>query len=38
MTATAAQPSQTWECIPCEQTYHAGAHAGAGPFYCEIGR
>lgn len=31
-----ALPSRTYECIPCEQTYHAGARAGAGPFFCEF--
>jgi len=33
---TRAQPSQCWECIPCQETYFAGAHAGAGPFFCEF--
>ena len=33
---TVKQPSQTWECCPCEQTYLAGAHAGPGPFACEF--
>lgn len=29
-------PSRTYECVPCEQTYLAGAHAGPGPFACEF--
>ena len=30
------QPSQTWECCDCLETYFAGAHAGPGPFVCEL--
>lgn len=29
-------PSRTYECTPCEQTYFAGAHAGPGPFACDL--
>lgn len=29
-------PSRTYECCPCEITYFAGAHAGPGPFACEV--
>ena len=34
--SAAKTPSRTFECISCEQTYFAGAHAGPGPFACDF--